>query len=112
MTTAGTFVDVKEFIDPKTIEIDGQTFIVSRLPAFDAASVYDAIIEHQGIIPQSEKLALLSRCAIVTDKGNIVLSMPSLVNTNIAKFQTLHKLIDEAFKLNFSFSGDGNHSQE
>lgn len=101
----------KEFIDPRQVEIDGQKFIVSRLPAFDAAPVYDAIVANKGLIPQEEKLKLLSRCAVITDKGEVVLSMAALVNEYIKTFQTLYKLLDEAFKLNFSFSGDGNHSQ-
>ena len=102
----------KDFIDPKEVEIDGSKFVVSRLPAFDAAPIYDKIVENKGIIPQPEKLALLSRCAILLEQGEVVLSMPVLINQYVKKFQTLSKLIDEAFKLNFSFSDSGSPSQE
>ena len=102
----------KDFIDAKDIEIDGQKFIISRIPAFDAAPIYDSIVEHKGIIPPADKLAILSRCAVLTEKGEVVLSMATLVNEYVKKFQTLNKLIEEAFKLNFSFSDSGSPSQE
>lgn len=101
----------KDFLDAKKIEIDGQQFIVSRLPAFDAAAIYDDIVQNKGIISQDDKLALASRCALVTDKGEIVLDMPVLINQYL-KFPTFSKLVDEAFKANFTFSDSGSLSQE
>lgn len=100
----------EEFIDAKDVEIDGQKFTISRLPAFDAAPVYDKIVQERGVIPQNEKLALLSRCSVQTDKGDVILDKPILINTYIKKFQTLQKLIDEVFELNFGSSGSGSPS--
>lgn len=102
----------KDFIDATPIEIEGHKFIISRIPAFDAAPIYDSIVEHKGIIPQEDKLAILSRCAVLTQQGEVVLSMPTLINEYVPKFQILNKLIEEAFKLNFSFSNSGSPSQE
>ena len=111
--SAEGFIDPKDFIDPQVEIIDGQKFIVSRLPAFDAAPVYDSIVEYRGTIPQADKITLLSRCAYVTDDGkNVVLNMPTLINTYIKKFQTLQRLIDKAVTLNFDFSSDGSPSQD
>lgn len=105
-------VTKQEFIDAQDVEIDGQKFTISRLPAFDAAPVYDRIIENKGIIPQNEKLILLSRCSLITNQGDVVLDKPILINTYVKKFQTLSKLIDKLFELNFLSSDDGSPYRE
>jgi hypothetical protein len=102
----------KEFIEPKTVEIDGQSFTYSRIPAFFAAEIYDKIVENKGIIPQAVKIDMLSRCCVSTENGDIVLDKPVLIDTYIKKFQTLRKLIDAVYEYNFGFFGDGEASQE
>lgn len=101
-----------EMIDPQEVVIDGCKFVISRLPAFDAAPVYDRIVQNRGTIPQDDKLALLSHCIIVTDKGDVVLDKSILINTYIKKWQTLNALIDKVFDLNFGLPESGNASHQ
>jgi hypothetical protein len=105
-------VTPNEFIDPKEIEIDKQSFTYSRIPAFYAAEIYDKIVERKGIIPQDVKLEMLSRCCVNTENGKVVLDKSVLVDTYIKKFQTLRKLIDTVFEYNFGFFDDGDKPQE
>lgn len=101
-----------ELIDAHEIEIDGHKFIISRLPAWDAAPVFDAVVQSRGVIAQDDKLKILSRCMIITDNGDVVLDRPAIINNYIKKFQILNKLIDEAYELNFGSPESGSHSQE
>ena len=104
--------DKKELIDAKSETIDGQVFTYGRIPAFDAAGLYDRIVDNKGIIPQDVKLKMLSFCFVDTEKGQVLLDKETLVNAYVKKFQTLHTLVDNIFEYNFGFFGDGSDSQK
>ena len=100
----------KDFIDPKTVEIGTKKVIISRLPAFEAASLYDRIYVNKGIIPPEDKLILASRCALITDKGEVVLSMAQIINQYLT-YQEFRDIVDKAYDINFLSSDDGSPSQ-
>lgn len=105
-------IDPKDFLDPVDIEINGQKFKYSRIPAFYAADIYDEIIANKGVIPQNTRLKILERCAVETDKGIVSLDKPVLVNEYVKHFQTLRTLMDKMIEYNFGFFPDESNSQE
>jgi len=100
--------NVEALKDRKEVEIHGQTFAVSIIPAFEADAIYDEIVKNEFTIPLPTKLKILAHTAVKTAEGTwIVLENQPIVEAHIVHQQTLRKLIREMEEYNFAFFDDG-----
>lgn len=102
-------------LEPKTVEINGCRFIISKMPCTVAQEVIFKL--PTGLIPllsnfsQTEEVALkmLSYCERVYggDQPNIKLITKELIDNHVPDFQTLIKLEQECLQYNYDFFNDG-----
>lgn len=107
----------EKFIQPRSIEIDGKEFVISKIPAVDAIPIHNIIaksIVDNGIIgitmlPFEIDKQLLGYCALISGDLKIVPNTDTLINDVFkGNVGTIKALVIELVKENFGFltSGD------
>lgn len=102
-------------LEPKTVEINGYKFIISKMPCTVAQEVIFKL--PTGLIPllsnfsQTEEVAfkMLSYCERVYEDGqpNIKLISKTIIDNHVPNFDTLIKLEQECLQYNYDFFNDG-----
>lgn len=102
-------------LEPKTVEINGCKFIISKMPCTVAQEVIFKL--PTGLIPllsnftQTEEVAfkMLSYCERVygDDRPNVKLISKEIIDNNVPDFDTLIKLEQECLQYNYDFFNDG-----
>lgn len=102
-------------LEPKTVEINGYKFIISKMPCTVAQEVIFKL--PTGLIPllsnfsQTEEVAfkMLSYCERVYEDGqpNIKLISKTIIDNHVPDFDTLIKLEQECLQYNYDFFNDG-----
>ncbi len=105
----------KTLLEPKTVEINGCTFIISKMPCTTAQEVIFNM--PAGLIPvisnfaKSEEQAfkMLKYCErVYTDgRANVPLISKEIINNHVPDFDTLIKLEYECLQYNFDFFKNG-----
>lgn len=108
---------MSEFLEPKEIEINGLSFIISKFPATTGREIVArytcANIPKVGNYNESEAvmLKLMSHVARVTAAGDeIRLSNRALVDNHVPDWETLTRLEWEMMQYNCSFFQNGKAS--
>jgi hypothetical protein len=101
-------------IEPKEIEIDGKTFIISKFPAIAGREIITQYLPSAapkiGDYKNNEALMLklMSYVGVTIASGNIVqLSTQALVNNHVGSWETLMKLEAAMLEYNCSFFQNG-----
>lgn len=102
-------------LEPKTVEINGYKFIISKMPCTVAQEVIFKL--PTGLMPiiqnfsQSEEMAfkMLSYCERVYTDGrpNVPLISKEIIDNHVPDFQTLIALEKECIDYNFDFFASG-----
>lgn len=100
---------MQDLIEPKEIEIDGKTFIISKFPAIPgreiAVNYSISALPKLGDYSTNEKMMLkmMNYIAVPHGTGNIRLSTQELINNHVPSWETLMKLEKEIYSYNMSF---------
>lgn len=106
----------QDFISPKTIEIDGKKFTVSKIPAVQAQEIYTQIMKETDgfgnlgftMLSRDTIIKFLSFASVENEAGGqSELGLVSVIETHCANLSTLHDLIFAMLKENFGFLFDG-----
>lgn len=109
---------MSEFLDPKQIEIDGCSFIISKFPAVEGREIFakytSSNIPKVGQYEASEAIMLkmMSYVQRVPADGSdpVRLQTKVLVNNHVPNWEILAKLEWQMLKYNFSFFQNGKAS--
>lgn len=108
---------MSEFLEPKQIEVNGLSFIISKFPAVDGREIVSKYtssnIPKVGEYAASEEimLKLMSYVAkVLPDGTEIPLKTRVLVNNHVPNWETLTKLEWEMMRYNCSFFQNGKAS--
>jgi len=110
-----TTVTNSNLLEPKTVEINGHKFVISKMPCTVAQEVIFKL--PTGLVPlisnfsQAEEMAykMLSYCERVYTDGrpNVPLISKALIDNHIPDFDTLIKLENECLAYNYDFFANG-----
>lgn len=102
-------------LDPKTVEINGYKFVISKMPCTVAQEVIFKL--PTGLVPllsnfsQAEDMAfkMLSYCERIYEDGrpNVGLISKEIIDNHVPDFDTLVKLETECINYNYDFFGNG-----
>lgn len=102
-------------LEPKTVDINGYKFIISKMPCTVAQEVIFKL--PTGLVPlisqysQAEEMAfkMLSYCErVYTDgRANVPLISKAIIDNHVPDFQTLMKLEQECLQYNYDFFEQG-----
>ncbi len=102
-------------LQPKTVDINGYKFIISKMPCTVAQEVIFKL--PTGLVPlisqysQAEEMAfkMLSYCErVYTDgRANVPLVSKAIIDNHVPDFQTLMKLEQECLQYNYDFFAQG-----
>lgn len=102
-------------LQPKTVDINGYKFIISKMPCTVAQEVIFKL--PTGFVPlisqysQAEEMAfkMLSYCErVYTDgRANVPLVSKAIIDNHVPDFQTLMKLEQECLQYNYDFFAQG-----
>lgn len=101
-------------LEPKTVEINGYRFIISKMPCTVAQEVIFKL--PTGLVPlisnfsQAEEMAfkMLSYCErVYNDRPNVPLISKEIIDNHVPDFQTLMKLEQECLQYNYDFFEQG-----
>lgn len=109
---------MSEFLEPKEIEIDGCTFIISKFPAVEGREIFakytSSNMPKVGQYEASEAIMLkmMSYVQRVPADGSdpVRLQTKTLVNNHVPNWEVLAKLEWQMLKYNFSFFQNGKAS--
>ena len=105
-------MDYSKFIEPKTIDINGRTFVVSKIPAIDALRIHNDVckaISDSGLIgmtmlPFDVEKSILNYTALDSDGVKICPNTDQLINDVFkGKIQDLKELVIAMVRENFDF---------
>lgn len=106
---------MSEFLEPKEVEIDGCSFIISKFPAVEGREIVakyaSSNIPKVGQYEASEAIMLKMMTYVqrVPSDGSdpVRLQTKALVNNHVPSWETLAKLEWEMLQYNFSFFQNG-----
>lgn len=106
---------MSEFLEPKEIEIDGCTFVISKFPAVEGREIFakyaSSNIPKVGQYEASEAVMLKMMAYVqrVPADGSepVRLQTKTLVNNHVPNWEILAKLEWHMLQYNFSFFRDG-----
>lgn len=102
----GGWHDMIEMIEPKQIEVNGRTYIISKVPAVEGREILAKYplsnIPKIGEYDQSEAVMLKLMAYVQTGEG-IPLTTRALVNNHVPDAHTLVMIEKEMLEYNFSF---------
>lgn len=109
---------MSEFLEPKEIEIDGYTFIISKFPAVEGREIFakytSSNMPKVGQYEASEAIMLKMMTYVqrVPADGSdpVRLQTKTLVNNHVPNWEILAKLEWQMLKYNFSFFQNGKAS--
>lgn len=101
----------RELIDAEKVEIEGNTFLIGHVPAFEADGLYDKIFANKGVATDDVKHRLLAHVIMKTPQGDVNLDSEVIINQFIKKWSIIRKLINKCIEVNFDFLEDGATSQ-
>lgn len=109
---------MSEFLEPKEIEVDGYTFIISKFPAVEGREIFakytSSNIPKVGQYEASEAIMLKMMTYVqrVPADGSdpVRLQTKTLVNNHVPNWEILAKLEWQMLKYNFSFFQNGKAS--
>lgn len=108
-------MDVRKFIEPKEIEIEGEKYIISKIPAIPAQQVYRGIMQESKddgdialtYLSSETAIALLSYAAHVVGEEKIPCDSESQINVACPTLTKLIELEAAMIRYNFGFLFDG-----
>jgi len=113
--TAQPAQSARGLLEPKTVEINGYRFIISKMPCTVAQQVIFNM--PAGLIPviseftkaEEQAFKMLYYCERVYDDGrpNVALISKALIDNHVPDFETLIKLEYACLQYNFDFFNDG-----
>lgn len=105
------------FIDPEAVEIDGQKFWISKIPAFTAQEIFMSAVQafqnkDASSLPKGTMLKLCSYVAVPGADENdfhtgIPLDTEASINVNVNNVFTLLQVEVKMIEKNFGFLFDG-----
>lgn len=104
----------KVLLEPKEVEINGNKFIIGKMPCTVAQEVIFSL--PNGLIPiisefkkaEDQALKMLSYCErVYSDGRSVPLISKAIIDNHIPDFDTLIKLEYECLEYNYSFFSDG-----
>lgn len=101
-------------IQPQQVELDGKTYIISKIPATDAREIITQYLPSAmpklGEYKRNEELMykLMAFVAVITDSGaELILNSKTLINNHVESWETLLRLEAKMMEYNCSFFRDG-----
>ena len=108
-------MDYSKFIKPREVEIGGETFSISQIPAIESQGLYRVVaksISENGLIgmtmlPVETVRGILAYVAAKTNDQWFSLDTESRINGHVSDKATMQKLVVAMIRENWGFLVDG-----